>query len=116
MKTFTILLDCLGITSAAYLFHSYSIIAPLPVAALMLLSLIVLSGLGNRTLALILLILNVCVTCGSTVLLGIILLGDVMEGYPLSVPLALFIVTSYILVAVMNILTLKEPAGIKKTA
>ena len=114
MKVLTILGNILAISSAIYLYINFSIIEPLAIGGLMLLSLIAITGFTNKGLALVFLILSVCTTCGSFILVGIIIFGDALAGYPLSLLLSLSIIAAYLIVIVLNILALKTPAGIQK--
>lgn len=114
MKKLTIALNSLGIASTLILYQIYTVIEPMAIAILMLLSLLAILGFANKGLSLVLLILSVCLTCGSAVLIGVMIFGDILNDYPLSMPIAISLVSAYLVVIILNILALKTPAGIKK--
>lgn len=114
MKKLTIALNCLSIASTLILYQIYTVIEPMAIAILMLLSLLAILGFANKGLSLVLLILSVCLTCGSVVLLGVMIFGDILNNYPLSLLTSISLVIAYLVVIILNILALKTPAGIKK--
>lgn len=113
MKVLAIILNCLGIAVSIYLYQHYQIIEPLYISGFFGLTLIILTGLGNKGMALIVMILSVCSICGSVVFAGILFFSGLAGNYPLPLMTVLLLIPAFVFIAVINIFSLKPLAGIK---
>lgn len=108
MKLLAYSLNIAGILLCFYLYRSLGAVFFIFTAIIPLLTLVILSGLTHARLTLVLMILNLCLSCAGVILMAVVLFTDAAEDYIFAPETTFSFISIFIVIAIFNVLSLKN--------
>lgn len=108
MKALAFLLNIIGIVICLYIYQSLGAITFIVIGLVPLLTLFSLSGLAHKKFTLVIMVLNLCLSCLGIILLAVVLVTDALQDYPFLPEISLLFIAVFMAMTIFNLLLLKN--------